>query len=735
MTENLNSNNSGLLDMLTYFKKHKLKVFLFSLLFVLAGSRIPDEGMFPLSEIPGLNLKEAGLKIDVKDIYNPDGVSLIDALVKLNGCTGSFVSDDGLILTNHHCAFDFVAEASTVENNYLENGFIANDRGMEIPAKGMTCKITVGYSDVSSAVLAAAEGKEGSDRINAINKARKMLVDDAQKEPGIKAEVAEMFIGKTWVLFKYRELTDVRLVYVPARAIGNFGGETDNWVWPRHTGDFAFLRAYVAPDGSPRGFNKENVPYKPKKFLKVNPDGVKENDFVFVLGYPGVTYRNRPSEFLKLHRDVRLPYTQQLFAGLIAEYEKLSESNPAWKLKLDPQIKSLANTEKNFRGKLVGFNKVDIIPQKEREEAELEKFIASDPQLKAKYSGLMAKIKKEYEPLFKLTSLNTFGVVLSRFSTTYQLGELITEYMEAKKLPDDKRPNIFKEKNKSQLLATVDELFANYIYEADLAQFKVLITDASKRAEFSDVAALQKFFKGRGAVVEAEDFFRNKMSKSELMNKDYFLKALEMSPDVFEETNDPLVTVYREFDGEFAAYAELAKNAEGNLNALLADFIEVKKQFMERSFIPDANSTLRLTYGYIKGYAPADATYYKPFTTLSGVIEKGISGNPDYELLPKIKELWQKKDYGRFKDETLGDLPVAILYNLDTTGGNSGSPVLDAWGRVIGLNFDRAFGATINDYAWSEDYSRSIGVDIRYVLWNVAKVGGAPHILTELGVN
>ena len=718
----------------TFLKKYRLKITLVALLFIFAGSRIPDEGMFPLSEIPGLNLKDAGLKIGIEEIYNPNGVSLIDALVKVGGCTGSFVSDDGLILTNHHCSFDYVAEASTVENNYLENGFIAGKKELEIPAKGLTCQITVGYKDVSEFILQASEGKESAERVDAINKARRKLVEEAQKEPGIKAEVSEMFIGKTYILFLYKELKDVRLVYVPARAIGEFGGETDNWVWPRHTGDFSFLRAYVAPDGSAKPYSKENIPYKPKKFIKVNPDGVKENDFVFVLGYPGITYRNRPSEFLKLHRDVRLPYMQQVFASVIAKFEELSAQNPDWKLKLDPQIKTMANTEKNFRGKLIGFNKVDIIGQKEREEVELEKFIASDPQLKAKYSGLMAKIKKEYEPLFKVTSLNLFGTVLSRFSTAYQLGELMAEYMSAKLLPDEKRPNIFKAKNKAQLDATINELFTNYIPEADLNHFKIVIADAAKRGELKDNPVLARFITNRPAATEAEEYYRAVTSKTRLLDKENFTKMLEMTPAEFAELKDPLVDMYAEFDAEFTRSGEIAKNADGNLNSLLADYIEVKKLYMNRSFIPDANSTLRLTYGYIKGYTPADATYYKPFTTLGGVIEKGLSGNPDYKLLPKLKDLWQKRDYGRFKDVDLDDLPVAMLYNLDTTGGNSGSPVLDAWGRLIGLNFDRAFGATINDYAWNQDYSRSIGVDIRYVLWNVQKVGGAPWLLDELGV-
>ena len=276
---------------------------------------LPEEGMFPLSEIHKIDLKKAGLKIDQNDVYNPNGISLVDALVKVGGCTGSFVSNEGLIITNHHCAFSAVQLVSTPENDYLNNGFIAKSQEQELEAKDLTCRITDSYEDVSDKILGTvAQIEDPTTRLQLINNAMKNIEIEAEKkDPTIEAEVSEMFIGKSYVLFRYKTILDVRLVYVPNRKIGEFGGETDNWVWPRHTGDYSFMRAYVAKDGSPTKYSKDNIPYTPKKFLKVNPAGTTEEDFVFILGYPGKTFRHRPAQFIAYQQKYLLQYNAGLY--------------------------------------------------------------------------------------------------------------------------------------------------------------------------------------------------------------------------------------------------------------------------------------------------------------------------------------------------------------------------------------------------------------------------------------
>ena len=353
----------------------------------------PDEGMFPLSDIKNINLNEKGLKISVDEVYNPNGVSLVDALVKLGGCTGSFVSNEGLIITNHHCVFGIVSNASTVENNYLENGFLAESREKELPAKGLSCRITDSYEDVSVEVLEAANSAEDiSKRTTAISDKIKEIVEREQKKDStITATVSEMFVGEQYVLFKYKTINDVRLVYVPPRNIGEFGGESDNWVWPRHNGDFSFVRAYVAQDGSNAKYSEDNIPYQPKKFLQVNPNGVNEEDFVFILGYPGRTYKHQPSQFLMMQEKYQLPYIQDLFAWMINLYEKRGENDPEFALNISSAIKGLANTEKNYRGKMQGMERLKLVQKKQEEEKQLQLFIDSDPQLKDTYGTVLRR--------------------------------------------------------------------------------------------------------------------------------------------------------------------------------------------------------------------------------------------------------------------------------------------------------------------------------------------------------
>ncbi|MGB5848659.1 MAG: S46 family peptidase, partial [Ignavibacteriaceae bacterium] len=365
-----------------------------SLLLLAMIPSVPDEGMFPLSEISNLDLNSAGLKISVDEVYNPNGVSLVDALVKIGGCTGSFVSPEGLIITNHHCSFGAVQKVSTTINNYLENGFLAETREEEIPAEGFTCRITISYKDVSAEILEAAnQADDITERTKAIRKEIKKIVKkEEEKDSTIKAEVSEMFVGQSYVLFRYKTIKDVRLVYVPPLSIGDFGGESDNWIWPRHTGDFSFLRAYVAPNGSSADYSEENVPFTPKKYLEVNPNGVNEEDFVFLLGYPGRTFKHQPSQLLKFQMEYQLPYISKLYRWMIDLFEEKGEDDPEFALKISSRIKSLANVEKNYKGKMRGFKRLDLREKKKEEENRLQDYIEADLELKEKYGNVLMEI-------------------------------------------------------------------------------------------------------------------------------------------------------------------------------------------------------------------------------------------------------------------------------------------------------------------------------------------------------
>ncbi len=694
----------------------------------------PDEGMYPLSDLNRAGLKKAGLKISEKDMYNPGQVGLVDALVQVSGCTGSFVSNRGLIITNHHCAFSAVQLASTAINNYLKNGFVAQNQEQEIEAKGLKIRITDSYEDVSNKILnAVANIKDPVERINTIKRKQEELVKQAEKEdPTIKAEVSEMFIGKSYVLFRYKTIEDVRLVYIPRQNIGEFGGETDNWVWPRHTGDYSFLRAYVGKDGKSAPFSKDNVPYQPKKHLKVNPNGVRENDFTFILGYPGKTFRHRPAQYIQYQQEYLLPYVSNLYDFQNRQMEEAGKDNTDIALSLATRIKRNANVLKNYRGKLKGLRGIDLLATKRQEDEALAAFILSKSDLKNKYGTLLNDIADYYkmsdQDALKELWINNIYNSTSLLKVARDLNMLKNA------LAKEKSPHAAKQLfdlNIETLKKSIKETYESYNKQADQRIFTKMLQDAAAFQGKNQLASIQQLQLNDET---AQTFATEMIKGTKLGDQHYMLNTILADAGSLQKFEDKLMSFQNNLNNDISLFAAEQKRREGILNKLMGDYVAVKEVFQSKNFIPDANSTLRLTYGHIKGYSPADATYMKPFTTLAGIIEKGNLGLAEFDYPQEIKTAYLNKNFGPYLQKDLGSVPVNILYDMDTTGGNSGSPIMNAQGELIGVNFDRAYDATINDFAWNESYSRSIGVDIRYVLWVADKIDNAHFILKEMGI-
>ena len=699
-----------------------------------------EEGMFPLSEIDKLDLTAMGFQVGARDIYNPDGVSLIDGMINLGGCTASFVSPDGLILTNYHCAFGAVQGVTTPENDYLRDGFYAAERSAEIPAKRYTVRLIESYRDVSREILAAVKRKMTyAQRSKAIKEKTNRLVVAFEKDnPGKRAEVAEMFRGKTYVLFIYNYIKDVRLVYAPPRSVGEFGGEEDNWMWPRHTGDFAFMRAYVAPDGANAEFDPENVPFRPKKYFQFAAEGVRNEDFAFILGYPGSTHRHKSSHYLAYEEKLHMPYTIELYRWIIQLKEKMSSGDRGVAIKLSSSLKGLWNTVTRTLGQLQGLKNLHLVETRQEEERSLQQFIETDPVRQRKYGSLLAELAKVYEEKTKRSrrDLTLSSLVSNRISLMMGNAFNICEASYERVKEDTKRESAYMDRNFDRTEKQMTMAQRDYHEPTEKAVLKEMLRRAAAFTGEQSIKAVRDIMAGGDEDKALDAFLERAFAETKLKNPETVSAWLKNNTAQLQAMNDPFLDLAFALYPDYREMKENENSKKGVLDQLLANLVDVKKEFLGRDFIPDANSTLRLTYGRIRGYSPADAVRMQPFTTLGGIVEKHVAHPdlPSYQAPGKLIDLAKARDYGRFAHPDLGDVPVAMLYNMDTTGGNSGSPVLNARGELIGLNFDRVFEATINDFAWDESYSRSIGVDIRFILWSLAKFSGAERLLAEMGV-
>ncbi|MEM7478605.1 MAG: S46 family peptidase, partial [Planctomycetota bacterium] len=562
------------------------------------------------------------------------------------------------------------------------------------------------------------------DRTKAIEQRQKELEKAAEEEhPGQRAEVAEMFAGKTYVLFLYTYIQDVRLVFAPPASVGNFGGEVDNWEWPRHTGDFSFMRAYVAPDGSSAEYSEDNVPYQPKRFLQVEPKGVDEGDYVMLIGYPGRTARHKTASFLEYEQNVRLPYVVDLYQWQIEKMQQSGKEDRAVALKHSSRMKGLANVEKRSRGQLKGLVRKNIVATRADAESELQSYINSDASRKNKYGTVLQDIDAVYEAMEANKHELDIENLRSASRLMYFAFTLYDAAVEGQK-PDLERETAYMDRNieltRRRLLLAVKDFHA--------PTDQIILQEMLQRVRAAGEKAQD--------VVEqlpADDSLAAMYAGSSLGNAAFVESCFAMTPEELAGLHDPAIAAIVRLYPKYLELREQSKAREGKLDQLYGNLVTVKQEFLKQDFVPDANSTLRLTYGHVKGYSPEDAVYKSPITTFGGAVAKATGVEP-FILPQSIVDKHTQGEASKFMHPKLKDVPTCILYNTDTTGGNSGSPILNGEGKLVGVNFDRAFEATINDFAWNESYSRSIGVDIRYALWITGNVFGAGHLLEEMGV-
>jgi len=720
------------------YKRIVLLTILVGCLVVLPTTIFSDEGMWLLTQLdklPWAHMKQHGLELTPEQIYNPNGTSITDAIVLFGGGTSSFVSADGLVLTNHHVAFSAIQSVSSVQEDYLKDGFYAETRDKELSVPSYTAQIVIGIKDVSSEVLSAVSDTMSAEtRAKAITAKSREIEKSAKGTSDNECRISEMYFGVKYILYTYEVLRDCRLVYAPPTSIGNYGGEIDNWYWPRHTGDFSFMRVYTGPDGKPAKYSKQNVPYKPRTFLPFSISGLTEGDFAMIMGFPGRTFRYRTSMEIQLAKDETLPLTMDIFKTRMDIIEAGGNNNRAVQIQYASKWRGMANTYKNYEGVLEGMKRSDIMKERTAVEADFTKFLAAKPELQAKYGNVMKQIADNYETLKGFSRKQVvMGALLSatdlvqvalRFNNF--AGAFVKDSVSGKMKPTDASVA-----DMNDFLAGV---FKNFDLTVDKDLLAAMITKAGDLPAGQRIARVDKIVgqhTGEGLKKSAREFVDDLYKHGKITTLEDCMNLMKKSADDIKD-ND-FVKFAVDLTTENTPLQAQAASFNAKIGLARARLLEAWMAWKGPDIYPDANRTLRLTYGEVKSYDARDAVHYKYETTLGGVMEKETGVDP-FIVSPKLRDLWEKKDFGQYADKKVGDVPVAFLANLDITGGNSGSPVINGRGEVIGLAFDGNWEAVVGDYLYQDELNRSINVDSRYILFVLDKFSNARTLLNELSV-
>lgn len=703
----------------------------------LANTAWAKEGMWTPDQLPLIaeDLKETGLELDPESLDELTDFPM-GAVISLGGCTASFVSPKGLVVTNHHCARGSIQYNATADKNYLEEGFLAEDMAAELPAApGTRVYVTVAVEDVTDRVREGIDaGLPGREVHDTIEQRRKDIVAECEQTPGHRCQVSSFFGGAQYKLIDRLEIQDVRLVYGPADSIGKYGGDVDNWMWPRHTGDFAFYRAYVGPDGQPAEHAEDNVPFEPEHYLKVSAGGLDEGDFVMAAGYPGSTQRYaRLAEVINTF-EWRYPRSIELMKGWIETIEQVAPEGSDARIKYESLLAGLNNYLKNLGGQIEGARRVGLVDRRKAREQALEEWIerVAPEQGHAETLEKLDALSEESARAAREDWLYNYATRSSLLSAAQSLYRLSKE----RRKPDAEREPGYQERDRAFFEQRMQALERRYDPVVDKAVWLYFLENYVEGPDSARVAALDE---GLGLPEtwneqQVSDTLGRFYAETELGDAERRLALMEADPETFENSDDPFIRLaVALYDHEMKLEHE-SEDRTGRMQILRPDYMEAIiawQQDQGYAAYPDANSTLRITYGTVMGGSPADGLVYEPFTTLQGIVAKNTGEEP-FNAPERQLERIREADYGRWEKESLDSAPVNFLSDLDVTGGNSGSATLNARGELVGLLFDGTLESVNSDWDFDPRTTRSIHVDSRYMLWVMDKVDDADHLIAEM---
>jgi len=704
-----------------------------------ASSLLAGEGMWMPQQVRELapELVRMGLKLDPRKLADLTGDPM-GAIVSLGGCSASFVSPQGLVVTNHHCVYSYLQYNSTPQKDLIENGFLAKALAEEIPAApDARVWVTTSIEDVTARVLPKpAEKLSDLDRYKRVERRRKELVRDCEKEGGVRCTVPSFFEGSKFWRVKQLEIRDVRLVYAPPRGIGNYGGEVDNWMWPRHTGDFGFLRAYVAPDGKPADFAKENVPYRPKHFLKVSTADVDPGDFMMVIGYPGRTFRYKLAGEVKEAEEFDLPTSIRFRRELIRILEDAGKANRDVSIRNAARLRSLLNYLKKHQGTIEAFEKGNLIERRKAEEKELAALVANDPAARHRHEEALAEIARLDAREWRTRERD--AVLEWLYSASPMLSQANTLWRLAGERPKDDmdRAVSFQERDWKRLRAAVSRAQRTIEPGSDRAGLEFFLLEAAKLPKDQRIAAVDEALGATGeknTPAAVEKLLDRLYGSTKIADAKERLAMFDESRAQLEARNDAMLgfaaALRRTMDEKQKRDDEIA----GAMMRLLPGYVALLQKLRKGRVYPDANSTLRVSFAQVEGYSPRDSVRYAAQTTLSGIVEKETGKDP-FDPPALLLAASRGKKLGPYVDPELGDVPVDFLSTGDITNGSSGSATLNASGELAGLAFDGNYEAMGSDYLVNPKVQRAIHVGTRYMLWVMDAIDGAHNLMREMGL-